>query len=197
MASIETTNKWIRAGAGLGLAALVLTSGLACKHHDDSAPKDPVAKHKDPDDWAPDDSTRSYRRYADAQAANGVDMTLYARDFDGDQVNAFGRDKLDLVVRSLNDSGAQRTLYLNATGGDANGSANRRASVEQYLRDANVAPDAIAIKDGPRTDGSSTPAVEHLARMVKLESPGHGGESSSSNVGNSSGSSGGGSNRSQ
>jgi len=197
MASNETTNKWIHVGAGLALAALVLTSGGACKHHDSNGDHDTVSKKKpDPDGWAADDETRSMHRYAIAQAVNGADMTLYPRDFDGDQVNAFGRDKLDLIVRSLPDSGAQRTLYINPVPGaaaDANASGNRRSSVEQYLRDANVAPDAIAIKDGPRPDGTSAPAVENLSRMVKLESPGHGDTSNSSSGSSSSGGASGGS----
>ena len=118
--------------------------------------------------FIPDPNAHQLWTILEAQSITGAqaDAMLYAHHFDGDRLNSLGTQKLEMM---LDGSARPATVYLDLPHGDARVAA-RRASVEQWLRDAGVAADAVAVKDGPNPE-TAEPASNGMTRMSKTESP--------------------------
>jgi hypothetical protein len=115
-----------------------------------------------------DEAERPVWRALEAQAAAGAaaDGTLYAHHFTAGELNALGRDKLDLMARA----DVRPLLVYVATDEDELADA-RRDSVMKFLQSANYPAEAVQVKAGPNPAGY-TPAAPALARMEKTENPG-------------------------
>jgi hypothetical protein len=133
--------------------------------------------------FMPDPSAHQLWTILEAQSITGAqaDAMLYAHHFDGDRLNSLGAQKLEMM---LDGSARPAAVYLDLAHGDSRAAA-RHASVEQWLRDAGVAADAVAVKDGPNPDAAA-PAGDGLSRMSKTESPRARGTSSGGSNGSSS-----------
>lgn len=115
--------------------------------------------------------------HADAGARN--DATLQAHHFDGGELNATGREKLDqMMAPRAGGAAAPTTVYLNVTGERTDA---RRASALAYLGEIGIDEDAVKIVNGPNPNLKS-PAAGHISRMNRTEGqatePGGGNEES-------------------
>ena len=150
---------------GIVLAAGMLLALSGCQ--DDK--KQPAAHSGD---FLPDNKTVAVNQIADMQASAGSDWTLYSSHFGPDaSLNSMGRSKID---RMLHD--AAPVVYIDINGTDA-ALNQRRATVEQYLRDSNVPDGTLAVQTGPNP-GASFAASDSLSRKDRAESlPGSADES--------------------
>src|SRR6516164_1829960 len=100
---MRTTNRWIK----LGLMLLVSAGGCA-------SARENMRRQAERDAFPPADDTRSYQRFAIAQAGVGArhDGMLYAYHFDGDRLNSLGEHKLSMMLRA-NDHDFPVVVYLN------------------------------------------------------------------------------------
>jgi hypothetical protein len=122
------------------------------------------------DAFAAEDDTRSYRRFAIAQAGVGArhDAMLYAYHFDGERLNSLGERKLSLMLAD-NDHAWPLVLYMNfAPAGEAQLKA-RQEAVTQYLTDVGLQEGQVRFELGPNPNATSSGA-QNLARLNKTES---------------------------
>jgi hypothetical protein len=140
-----------------GLVVILLTGCNQEKHDKESA------------EFFPDQKFSTVKKLAYSQSSSGArsDGMLYARHFDGDALNALGKQKLSLM---LCDEAAAKpmTVYLvNVGAGDL--LDKRKAAVKDYVQDG-LRPDErveIVVGTNPNT-AHSTAAV--MATMSKTDS---------------------------
>lgn len=154
-------------------APLLLALLAGCESHD----KDQTAK---PDFFDGEHDARIIRQTADYQAMLGAqaDPTLYPCHFDGSNLNALGKSKLEAIIAN----GAPAKLYIDGSNDSADG---YRASVNSYLAAAKVAEGSVTIETGV-APGSSSGAAPAIARMEKAESPSRTSASNTTSADNSS-----------
>ena len=148
-------------------AIVVLAAGAAAA----GCQNKPKTAHRVDPEFLPNQSSEAIWNFANAQSAAGAqrDPSLYSIHFDeGGNLNSLGRDKLALMMAG-GDTHRPAMLYIAAGGGDANMMSARCASVEAWLKDAGMAENAIALKDGANPMAGS-PAVSGLGRLWKTES---------------------------
>jgi hypothetical protein len=123
-------------------------------------------KQQDPsgDTFAAETDARIHRGIADHQAMLGAqaDPTLYRCHFDGNNLNALGKAKLDAIL-----AGAPAKIYVDSRRESADA---QRAAVSSYLSAAKVPDGSIALETGFAPDSSSF-AAPALSRMSKTENP--------------------------
>ena len=121
---------------------------------------------------------RATDAFAAAHAREGArhDATLQPHHFDGTELNALGREKLDYFVMARAAEGATpatapatapaaTTIYMNVP---ADGAAARRTAAMAYLRDNGVDESAVKFAAGPNPSVTS-PAAGHISRMNRTE----------------------------
>ncbi|MBC8107111.1 MAG: hypothetical protein H7Z14_11015 [Anaerolineae bacterium] len=130
--------------------------------------------------FAAENDARIPRQIADHQAMLGAqaDPTLYRCHFDGNNLNALGKAKLDALIAN----GAPARIYVD---GGRDSTDGHRAAVNSYLAAAKVADGSVAIESGaaPASSSSAAPA---LARMGKTENPRSGSAGGTTSADNSS-----------
>src|SRR5688572_5549313 len=109
---------------------------------------------------------------AHAQAGARHDATLQPHHFDGNELNALGRAKLDQMFAATGSGGttpttgpATTTIYLNLGGDRADA---RRGAALAYLGERGVDEDAVKFVAGPNPSVTS-PAAAHMSRMSRTE----------------------------
>jgi hypothetical protein len=107
---------------------------------------------------------------ADVQAVNGAreDGMLRAVHFDGDQLNALGKQKLDLMATGTGQG--DLTVYVNVPGA-ASADKDHHQVIVAYLEDQGLKADQIHVKDGANPNAMSS-ADAGLSRLSKTENPG-------------------------
>ena len=142
------------------LAALLVILTTGCNHD---------KRDKEADAFFPDQKFSTVKKLAYAHSSSGArsDGMLYERHFDGDQLNALGKQKLPLM---LCDEAAAKpmTVYLvNVGAGDL--LDKRKAAVKDYVQDGLRPDERVEIVNGPNPNTShSTAGV--IASMSKTES---------------------------
>ena len=129
-----------------------------------------------------DDEAKSQHAIAAVQAAKGAanDGMLHPVHFEGDRLNALGRDKLGKIVSARTDADSATTVYLDLPPSDnAALTTARRAAVTEHLERAGLSPDQFDVVDGPNA-GRRAYAAENLARQNKTESTRGGGATAGS-----------------
>jgi hypothetical protein len=118
----------------------------------------------------PQRESRAIDAAAEAQAGNGArrDGMLRAVHFDGDQLNALGQRKLDLMARGIGEG--TLTVYVDVPDKEAADEDHRQVIVA-YLHDQGLKDEQIQVKHGinPSALGS---AEAGLSRLSKTENPG-------------------------
>jgi hypothetical protein len=121
---------------------------------------------------------RATHAFAAAHAEAGArhDATLQPHHFDGNELNALGRAKLDHFVAADRSRGTApttapaettttTTIYLNLPG---DGADARRSAALSYLRDAGLDENAVKFVAGPNPNVTS-PSAAHVSRMSRTE----------------------------
>jgi hypothetical protein len=131
--------------------------------------------------WQEEHEPRIVRSTVEHQAMLGAqaDPTLYACHFDGANLNALGRAKVDALI---GEGGGASKIYIDS--GKTNADAHR-AAVNAHLAAANRADGSIALESGA-APGVVAPAAPSMSRMYKTENPEHStssNESSATNAG--------------
>jgi hypothetical protein len=108
-----------------------------------------------------------------AQAAAGArdNATLYARDFDGAQLNSLGLSRLHLMTLAASSSSQPLVVYLNTAprSGAAQNPAQlsqQRDAVRRYLQAAGIPADRIDLRDGPNPE-TFAPAAAGITALEK------------------------------
>jgi hypothetical protein len=152
---ITNNKRWIVAAT-----ALLLLGGC-------QSGKDDLAKQKDNDQFAPDDDSRAYRKFANAQKGAGArnDGMLYAYHFDGDHLNSLGAQKLTLMLKD-NDHAFPVVVYMNVP--DDDHLKARKDAVTLYMIDSGLKDDQLKFDLGPNPHATSS-AAQNLVRYNKTE----------------------------
>lgn len=139
------------------LCTAALTAITGCQSHDDT-------RHGEV--FYENGQTTHIGQMAQAQAAAGAkaDSMLYARQFDGDELNSLGEAKMDLILKGTRKDQPVKLYFVMAH--DA--MSAREASVKAYLKKAGVTPDETIFAEGPNPD-DHTPAAYNLAEIYTLK----------------------------
>jgi hypothetical protein len=107
---------------------------------------------------------------ADIQMANGAreDGMLRAVHFDGDQLNALGRQKLDAMASGVGEGNL--TVYVDIPGADSAQNDHHQVIVA-YLEGHGLKAGQVHVKDGANPNAMSS-ADAGLTRLSKTENPG-------------------------
>lgn len=162
-------------------AALAALLGLGCQGQQTNS--NPTMSHGEV--FPPEDDSRSYAQFAEAQAINGAraDATLYSAHFDGSVLNTLGMAKLRRMVEA--QDAEMLTVYLDIPD-DAN-AAGRHADVTKYLNTLGVPAGQFALASGPNPANHS-PSIDNQTAEAELNAAGApGGGSGGGSSGGSSG----------
>ena len=142
----ETNMKLTNVMTWLAAAVVVLGVSAGCQEDQEEFFKD-------------DKGGERVTAFGDVQSANGArnDAMLYARHFEGAELNSLGRQKVLLMLQDC-DNCEPVTVHL-VHCGEGELLANRKQAVELYLKTA----------DGPNTL-TFRPASNDLVRFAKTES---------------------------
>lgn len=142
----------------MGLVSLAMFAGCA---HQAENPK-PAVAHGEV--FTEPGAVTSIGRLNQAQAANGAkaDAMLYPRHFDGDQLNALGQTKLDLILKA-STAGKPAVVYLDMPHDQMTA---RQSAVLAYFKDAGLNESQVELVEGPNPH-DTTPAAYNLPGIYK------------------------------
>jgi len=134
----------------------------------DASQQDDEVNPWDKDAFTPEGEIHVMDRFAEAQSARGAaaDKMLYARHFDGPNLNTLGTSKLSLMLKK-NPVGQPMVVYLNTGDGDLHADV-RRGAIEQFVAASEYTATALDLRTGPN-DGSRHPAAAGLASLPKTD----------------------------
>src|SRR5205814_8311283 len=114
------------------------------------------------------DSSRTVWQVLNKQADEGArhDATLGSMHFTSGQLNALGKAKIAMITQGMPE-GQQATLYIN--GPDEQSTKAWQGAVQQYLRDSNIADEAVALRSGGNPSEGEV-AFQTLKRTERAES---------------------------
>ena len=120
----------------------------------------------------PDDQPRATTDVAVAQAAAGAraDATLHAAHFDGGELNALGRYKLDSMLEDQ-ETAVPLVVYVDVPSDRP--IAQARLSVFEYLKGRGVAESNIRLESGvnPHSTSPAADAITALNNLNQSQSP--------------------------